>query len=130
MTPEKIIDLGFCTINIQEHFAVSTIAEGVILDATKLDQLFEIFSFYYQDKPFISIANRVKDYTIDPNLLSSKKHPNLIALLVVAPKKTSKEVVLFERQFYSGVFEIFDTLEEAEIWAEEFLENYLKKAGL
>ncbi len=130
MIPSKIIDLGFTSINVQEHFAVSTIAEGITLDAHKLDQIFEIFSFYYQDKPFISIANRVNDYTIDPNLLSSKKHPDLIALLVVAPKKTSKEIVQFERQFYDGVFEVFDSLEEAEVWALEFLEDYLKKAGL
>lgn len=130
MVASKTIDLGFTTIQIHEHFAISTIAEGVSLDATKLDQVFEVFSIYYNDKPFVSIANRINDYTLDPNLLSTKKHPNLIAILVVAPKQRSKEVVEFERQFYTGVFEVFDTLEEAKLWASEFLEDYLKKAGL
>ena len=130
MTTPKKIDLGFTKIYIYEYYAISTITEGVILNAAKLDQIFEIFSFYYKDKPFVSIANRVNDYTIDPNLLSTKKHPDIIALLVVTQKKTTKEIVMFERQFYDGVFEILDTLEEAKLWADAYLIDYLKKAGL
>ena len=130
MTPSKTIDLGFVTIQIQEYFAISTIAEGVMITNEKLNKIFEVFSLYYKDRPFISIANRVNDYTVDPNLLSSRKHPELIAIAMVYYNLASKNIALFEQQFYAGTYEIFQTLEEAEIWAIKYLEDYLKKAGL
>ena len=130
MTPTKTVALGFATIQIQEYFAISTITEGTSIDEEKLKEIFDVFSVYYKHRPFVSIANRIDDYTIDPNLLSTKKHPELIALAVVCYNKATKDIAKFEQQFFDGTYKIFDTLEEAQNWAIPYLEVYLKKAGL
>jgi hypothetical protein len=130
MQPFKTIDLGFSAIEIHEHFAISTIAEGVTLTNEKLSKMFEVFSLYYKDRPFVSIANRKNDYTVDPNLLSFREHPELIALAVVCHTKASKHTSIFEQQFFNGTYEIFERMDEAKVWSTIFLEAYLKKAGL
>jgi len=106
MTPYEIINLDFATVQIQEHFAISTIAEGTTINNEKLDMLFDVFSLYYKDRPFVSIANRKNDYAIDPNLLSTRKHSDLIALAVVCYNDATKEIALFEQQFYTSTYKI------------------------
>ncbi|RDK85313.1 hypothetical protein C8D94_103136 [Marinirhabdus gelatinilytica] len=130
MNSSKTIDLGFATFIIHEFYTVSTIAEGVTIDAQKLEQIFELFTQYYKDKPFVSIANRVHDYTLDPNLLSQEKHPSIVALAVVCENEATKGIAAFEKQFYHGTYVIFDSLDEAKEWAVTHLEQYLKNAGL
>ncbi|HBR53278.1 MAG TPA: hypothetical protein DEA82_03465, partial [Flavobacteriaceae bacterium] len=61
MTASKTIDLEFAEIEVYEHFVVSTIKEGVTFGKKYLQQLFEVFSTYYKDRPFVSIANRAND---------------------------------------------------------------------
>ena len=96
----------------------------------ELGVLFNIFNIYYKDRPFISIAHRKHDYTIDPNLLSTNKYPDLLGIAVVYYSEASKKTALFEKEFYLGTYEIFSDLEKAKSWAIEYLEDYLKKAGL
>ena len=130
MTPSKTIILEFVTIQIQEHFVISTIEEGVTIDDAKLNKMFEIFTLYYKHRPFVSIANRAYDYTIDPNLLSNYKHPELLGIAVVCHTDAAKKTALFEQKFYDGQFEIFDSIEEAKEWSLQLLEDHLKNAGL
>lgn len=130
MNAEKTIDIGFATVQISEHYVISTIKEGVVFGKKQLKTLFDLFSVYYKDRPFVSIANRAHDYTIDPNTLSSEKHPELIGIGVVCYTPASKQIAAFEKTFYNGIYEIFDSLEDARAWALEFLQEYLKKAGL
>jgi len=92
--------------------------------------MFEIFTLYYKHRPFVSIANRTYDYTVNPNLLSTRRHPELIALAVVCYNKATKDIALFEQEFYTGTYKIFETLNDAKNWSAQFLEEYLKKAGL
>ena len=130
MVAVKKIRLDFVEVEIFEHFVVSTIDEGVTFGKTQLDELFELFSTYYKDRPFVSIANRKNDYTIDPNLLSTKKHPELIGIAVVYYTKAAKDIATFEKKFYPGNFEVFKSLSAAKQWSLELLEDHLKKAGL
>lgn len=124
------IELDFASIALFETYAISTIKEGVSLKQNQLKQFFEIFSEYYHEKPFISIANRKFDYSIDPNLLKTNKHPGILGIGVVCYNKHSRETATFEKTFYKGPFEIFDTIEDAIVWANELLTQYQKKAGL
>lgn len=130
MTASKTIDLEFAEIEVYEHFVVSTIKEGVTFGKKYLQQLFEVFSTYYKDRPFVSIANRANDYTIDPNLLSNYKHPELLGIAVVCHTDAAKKTALFEQKFYDGQFEIFDSIEEAKEWSLQLLGDHLKNAGL
>lgn len=130
MNAEKTIDIGFATVQISEHYIISTIREGIVFEKKHLKILFDLFSTYYKDRPFVSIANRAYDYSIDPNTLSSEKHPDLIGIGVVCYTSASKQIAEFEKNFYKGTYEIFDSLEVARAWAIELLQEDLKKAGL
>lgn len=130
MTAIKKISLDFADIAVHEHYIISTIHEGVTFGKAHLDAMFEVFNTYYKDRPFISIANREFDYTIDPNMLSARNHPDLIAIAIVYYTDAAKEIVQFEKKFYNGIYEMFDSLEKAQEWSLELLEKHLKKAGL
>ena len=129
MTGVKKLHLKFADIEVFEHFIISTIFEGVTFGKKELDDLFNVFSTYYTDRPFVSIANRKYDYTIDPNLLTIN-HPDLLGIAVVCYTKTAKEIAQFEQKFYEGKYEIFSSVDEAKEWSITQLEDYLKKAGL
>ena len=116
-----IFQLDFATIHLYENYVISSIGEGVTLTQKQLDTFFEIFNTYYNEKPFVSIANRENDYSLDPNLLKSKRHPSLVGIAVVCYNQQSKQTARFEKKFYSGPFEIFDSIEEAIDWSQELL---------
>lgn len=130
MKAPRKLTLGFAEIGLYENYVVSSINEGVVLDENHLAELFEIFDSYYKDRPFVSIANREHDYTIDPNLLRDNKHPFLLGIAVICYNESSMEIANFEKKFYSGKYEIFGTIEDAVEWANELIKNYIKKAGL
>ena len=124
MKAGKTIDIGFANVEIYEHYIISTINEGVTFGETHLSTLFDIFALHYGDRPFISIANRAHDYTIDPTMFKRDKYPSLLAIGVVCHTEASKEIAKFERTFYDGTFEIFDTIEDAKSWAAETLQAH------
>lgn len=117
----QYINIDFATIQLYDNYVISSILEGVTLTQKQLDKFFELFNTYYPEKPFVSIANREFDYSIDPNLLKSKKHPNLLGIAVVCYNKQSRQTAQFEKSFYNGPFEIFDSVEEAIDWSKKLL---------
>ncbi|GAB5399417.1 MAG: hypothetical protein Aureis2KO_10020 [Aureisphaera sp.] len=118
-TIHKIIELDFATFELYDRFIVSTINEGVVFDLPHLEKLKEIFNTYYPEKPFISIANRKFDYTINPTcLLHSDLFPNLLGIGVVCYTKSALETATFEKKFYKGSLEIFSDMDECMKWAE------------
>lgn len=123
------IDLDFVTVKLFDSFVISSIKEGVSLKKKQLNELFEIFNLYYEDIPFVSIANREFDYSIDPNLLKTKSHPSIVGIAVVCYNDRSKEMAQFEKNFYPGPFEIFENIKEAIVWAKQLIKDN-KKAGL
>jgi hypothetical protein len=130
MKPLQKVKLDFATIQLYDNFAVSSIQEGVTLTKKQLDQFFEVFNTYFPEKPFVSIANREFDYSIDPNLLKSKRHASLLGIAVVCYNKQSRQTAQFEKIFYNGPFEIFDSIEEAIKWSQKLLNEFEKNAGL
>ena len=116
-----IFQLDFATIQLYENYVISSIREGVTLTQQQLDIFFEIFNTYYNEKPFVSIANRENDYSLDPNLLKSKRHPSLLGIGVVCYNQRSRQTAQFEKNFYNGPFEIFDSLEDAINWSQTLL---------
>ena len=126
----RILDLDFVHVEIYDTFIVSTIKEGVTFGSAHLDAMFEVFAMYFKNKPFVSIANRVNDYTIDPNLFRANIYPDLLGIAVVYYTNTAKEVAKFEQKFYEGTYEIFSDLEDAKAWGLQLVNAHIKKAGL
>lgn len=130
MLTYKTISLPFATLELHENYVVSTIHEGISFDKDHLKQLFQVFNDYYSHRPFVSIANRINDYTINPNLFARQSHPSILGIGVVCYSESSKEIALFERKFYEGEYEVFMSMKTCLIWTEALLEAYIKKAGL
>lgn len=123
------IDLDFAHVKLYDTYVISSIKEGVSLKKKQLNELFEIFNLYYENTPFVSIANREFDYSIDPNLLKTKSHPCIIGIAVVCYNNHSREMAQFEKKFYPGPFEIFENLKDAVSWSNQLIKEN-KKAGL
>jgi hypothetical protein len=130
MLTYKTITLPFATLELHENYVISTINEGIAFDDDHLHQLFDVFNDYYADRPFVSIANRANDYTINPNLLTQTPHPLLLAIGVVCYTDASRDIALFESKFYKGNYEVFTNMKDCEDWAIFTLEEYIKNAGL
>lgn len=126
----KKIDLDFTCIEIHEHYLVSQIKEGLVFDQRHLDKFYEIFETYYSGIPFVSIADRKYDYTINPNLLRDSRFPNLLGIGVVCYSEASYQTALFEKTFFKGPFQPFYSMETCIAWAKELVEAYKKKADL
>ncbi len=128
----KVIELDFATFELYENYVISTIKEGVAFDLPHLEKLTDIFNQYFSEKPFVSIANRQYDYTINPTcLMHSDLFPTLIGIGVVCYTPSALETAKFEKNFYKGILETFASMEECIDWSKTLLATHTsKKAGL
>lgn len=118
----KVITLDFAILELYKDYVVSTINEGVSFDMPHLDEITEIFIRNYPSRPFISIANRINDYTINPTcLLHSSIITNLIGIGVVCYSQSALETAKFEQKFYKGTLEVFDSYEDCIQWAKKLI---------
>ncbi|MCT8340175.1 hypothetical protein MG296_08920 [Flavobacteriaceae bacterium TK19130] len=120
MEPNKIIRLPFIHLACYDSYVVSEIRGGVTFRLTELKTVFDILEKIYHSKPFISIAHRVNDYTIDPIcFLQKRKVSNLMGIAVVYTSDSAYQTALFERGFYVGTYELFQNLEKAIRWSKD-----------
>ena len=129
--PNKILILDFIHFEFYDHYVLSSIQEGVSFGIAELEKVQEVFRLHYPTAPFISIAKRQHDYTISPTcFMRSGEIENMIALGTICYSESTYQTVQFEKKFYDGVYESFLTEKEGLDWADEFMENYKKNAGL
>lgn len=74
---------------------------------------------------FVYISHRVNSYSIDPTgyYEAASMFPNFKALVIVATNKRRRMLANLERLFMKRPVYVFDNLETAMKWAEEYLEN-------
>ena len=124
----KVITLDFAILELYKDYVVSTINEGVSFDMPHLEIITEIFIQNYPTRPVISIANRANDYTINPTcFLHSSIIPNLIGIGVISYSQSALETARFEKKFYKGTLEVFDSFEDCIKWAKNLLSSHNKK---
>ena len=123
-TPTSTLELEFVEIEIFDNFMVSSISEGVTFDLQHLALFVDIFRKYFGDRPFVSIANRVNDYAINPACFKENiQIPNLLGIGVVCYNDASLQIAKFEKKFYDSIYETFLSIEEAFAWADALLES-------
>jgi len=123
-TPKLTLELEFVKIEIFDDFMVSSISEGVSFDLQHLAVFVDIFRKYFGDRPFVSIANRINDYTINPACFKQNiQIPNLLGIGVVCYTDASLQIAKFEKRFYDSIYETFRSIEEAFAWADALLES-------
>lgn len=125
------INLDFASFQLYENYVISTINEGIVFDFPHLKEVTRIFKAHYATTPFVSIANRKYDYTINPTcLMESKIIDTIIGIGVVCYSESAFEMAQFEKKFYKGELQVFRNLEHCLSWTKEKLNEYNKKAGL
>ncbi len=118
----KVMILDFAILELYKDYIVSTINEGVSFEMPHLEELSEVFIRNYPTKPFVSIANRINDYTINPTcLLHSSIFPNLLGIGVVCYSQSAFDTAKFEKQFYKGTLEIFDSYGDCIEWTKKLI---------
>jgi len=120
----EFLELQFMYLEIYPHYVISTLKEGHTFDLPQLKKLNSVFRKYYGIKPFVSIANREFDCTINPTIyLQSSEDINLRGIAVLAKSKKTAEIAAFERKFYTGAFKIFSEINDCINWAETLLKE-------
>ena len=127
----KTIDLDFVLMDLSEHCIVASVKEGVLIELDHIAILHEIFAEYYPENNFGYIDNRINQYAINlsPELYKTK-YPKMVCIAVVCYTESAFKSANFEKTFYDWPFEVFRTLEEAQLWVATLIDEEEKKAGL
>lgn len=116
--PQKTITLDFCVLEFYDHFVVSTIDEGVMIDLNAYTKIFEQCLYFFGTNPFSYISNRLRSFSVNPMVY---KHVssinNLKSFAVVSKNAISLECATIEKLFFKKSFEIFSDLELAKAWS-------------
>lgn len=116
--PQQSVDLKFTHLKFYEHFVVSEPREGVVVKEKQLQELSKACLDFYNDRKFVYIANRERDYSISPVIyLKLKEAKNLLGIAVVTNKVSAIKSAYFEKTFSKVPFEVFLDMAEAKVWA-------------
>ncbi|RMA66293.1 hypothetical protein [Ulvibacter antarcticus] len=119
--------LDFATLDFYDTYVVCKIAQGVAIDTAKVIVLHKIYREYFGDRQYGYIFDRTSDFTINPiSYMQCEYYPDLTAFAIVAINSTTKKMVKFEENFSKMPLKTFDTLEEAQIWMEQYNKKFLE----
>lgn len=128
MTPIKYINLDFTELFVFEHFVISQLKEDTLLEPANSQILIDLILDYYQERPFVYIANRYYSYNVNPmtNLQASNLE-TLAGICIVTLEGRPQEMARFEGSFYKNDFHVCDRMEDAIAWAMKVID---KKIGI
>ncbi|RZS90452.1 hypothetical protein [Aquimarina brevivitae] len=113
----EFFDLGFTQVEVHEDYILNTIEEGYHITLEDNTILFEFAKEFFNNKPFVYIANRVNSYSVDPTVyMETARIESLLGVAVVSQQSTQKRQVKLEQTFYKGKLAYFDTLDKAIAW--------------
>ncbi|MDN3493984.1 hypothetical protein [Winogradskyella bathintestinalis] len=114
----KHYNLKDAEIYLFDHYIINQIREGVTIEAPHDKELNEIVQEHFSGRDIVYISNRVNSYTVDPLIYKKVEDiPNILAIAIVPKNHLMRRNAEYERQFYDNPFEIFDTINDAIIWA-------------
>ncbi|MDP5077576.1 MAG: hypothetical protein NWQ09_01610 [Nonlabens sp.] len=118
-------DLGFSEIFIYQNYVVSKIKEGEAILLKHNVAYGKVIRDHFTDRNLVLISNRQHSFSIDPLLYKEVvKLPNLKGIAVVTYDSTKLKSALFEKIFASIPFEIFDSVDEAVVWANDVVASH------
>lgn len=102
-------------VNEGAHATFETVIEPLQIGA-------QVFGY---GKDFVYISHRVHSYSIDPMSYyeAVRMFPNFKGLAIVAKNKRRRMLANLERLFMKQPIKVFDDLESAFAWADEFLKK-------
>jgi len=118
MIADQTVILDFGKIEFFENYVITSIHDNIVVDQEHFTLFKELFTAYFEEKPYVYISNRSKGYTVNPLAYTLFEFSDILkGVAIVASGKTKVLNAQFEKRFMSKPFRIFLTLEEAVQWA-------------
>ncbi len=115
-------DLEVAEIFVFQNYFINQIKPGVQVDLEHVQLLRDIIASNYPDRKMVYISNRIHTYTVDPLVYPEvSRIKNVIGTVMVTNDATNQVNAEFEQAFYQKDFGIFNTLDEAMIWASKLI---------
>lgn len=113
-----VLKYDFCTMHIYDNYMIVVINEGITVTPEHNLVLLNVVDTYYKNTRFVYITHRLNSYAVNPAVYrETSKIQNLAGFCVVSNDYKAKRNAEIEKLFLNKPFEIFDTIEEAVIWA-------------
>ncbi|MGV6831522.1 MAG: hypothetical protein ACWA5P_08195 [bacterium] len=118
------LDLEFCTVSIYENYLIVVMNEGIHVTPEYNEILEGIVVKYFRKTPFVYLTWRKNSYSVDPAIYQKTLQiKNLEGFGIITNAIGSSAKAQIEKQFISIPFQIFETIEEAEVWAQHLLQS-------
>ncbi|MDT0557586.1 hypothetical protein RM697_02930 [Ichthyenterobacterium sp. W332] len=113
-----VLKYDFCTMHIHDTYLIVEMNDGIHVTPDHNKILLNIADTYYKNKPFVYLTHRVNSYSVDPAIYAeTSKIKNLIGFAVISGDFKKKSNAEIEKLFFNKTFKIFDTIEDAVVWA-------------
>ena len=126
---KKSLTYDFGVVNLYDNYLITTVNAGEHLTPAHNTILVNLANDYFSNKPFVYLTHRKYSYSVDPAIyLETSKIKNLAGFGVIAEVPVSKGNAQVEKLFLNKPFEIFDTLDDALVWAKKIIDNEPKRS--
>ncbi|WP_031425675.1 hypothetical protein [Flavimarina sp. Hel_I_48] len=120
----EVIELDFAKIEFFENYVITSVHDNITIDKEHFALYKELFTAYFQERPYVYISNRAKGYTVNPIAYIHFEFSDILkGVAIVTSGKTKVSNAKFEKRFMAKPFRVFLTLEEAIQWANEICSN-------
>ena len=124
--PITTIETEIGRFDYYKNMVIGEVKEGVhVTMDTALEPLQAGAQVFGYGENFVYISHRLHSYSIDPTgyYEAASMFPNFKGLVIVATNRRRRMLANLERLFMKRPIRVFDNLEAAIQWAEEFLAN-------
>jgi len=121
---EHIFDIG--KFQFYPNIILGEFAEGVhVTKANALQPILLAEKIYGDARPFVYLSHRLNSYSMDPVGYGEVvgMFPNFTGFAIVSTNKYRRMLANLERLFIKRPIEVFHTLEDAFLWADELLQE-------
>jgi len=124
MNSDTLLEFDFGQVTVFDNHIIVVMNEDSIVQKDLVSVLNDIASTYFVDKPFVYVANRINNYTVDPLVYKeTSKIKNLVGFAVVSTSPNANVQTNIESQFYDKEFKQFDYLNQAIKWAQDYTDS-------
>lgn len=118
MIAAKVIMLDFAKIELFENYVIVNVYENITIDQEHFALFKELFTAYFEEKPYVYISDRSQGYNVNPMAYINFEFSSILkGVAVVTTSKISVLNAQFEQKFMAEPFQIFETMESAINWA-------------
>ncbi|HLV38558.1 hypothetical protein [Xanthomarina sp.] len=117
--PKKLI-LPFGNVTLYSQYMVVIMNEGITVTPKYNSVLEGLVEKYYKNKKLVYITYRLNSYSVDPNVyFKTSQISNILGFAVVTGNEIRLDNTAIEKMFYTKPYQIFESIEDAIVWAKE-----------